>query len=412
MNAHVSVLTCLACAIVYLPDADADEPKATPRTMQIAVVDADGRPMPNAEIHVSVWTKEPFKANRDFVCDADGKTMFDLPNEIQILRLWARKEGHVALFAQWWPEHERAPRPIPEQFTFRLERGTRIGGLVKTEDGKPISGAKVEVRLMDRRAELVSIEPIPNIWLSEGDEAVKTDRDGRWSLKNVPAGDVEVSLLFSHPEYVSDVQWGGLQNEQDVRSQSLRAGDAAIVMYRGIAVSGTVTNAQGEPVRDAIVVWGDDPYLQWGSQEVRTDEMGKYRLPPRHAGEGLTVTAIAAGFAPQQEKIALPTQISVNFQLATGKTLRIHFVDDTGAPVPGVGVGVESWRGNKALYNHKHPNVLDTKIPRQANDEGLFEWTWAPDDAVSYTFYKEGFRALRGRALVAGEGPFAIKLER
>jgi len=412
MNAHVSVLTCLACAIAYLPDADADEPKATPRTMQIAVVDADGRPMPNAEIHVSVWTKEPFKANRDFVCDADGKTMFDLPNEIQILRLWARIEGHVALFAQWWPEHERAPRPIPEQFTFRLERGTRIGGLVKTEDGKPISGAKVEVRLMDRRAELVSIEPIPNIWLSEGDEAVKTDRDGRWSLKNVPAGDVEVSLLFSHPEYVSDVKWGGLQNEQDVRSQSLRAGDAAIVMYRGIAVSGTVTNAQGEPVRDAIVVWGDDPYLQWGSQEVRADEMGKYRLPPRHAGEGLTVTAIAAGFAPQQEKIALPTQISVNFQLATGKTLRIHFVDDTGAPVPGVGVGVESWRGNKALYNHKHPNVVDTKIPRQANDEGLFEWTWAPDDAVSYTFYKEGFRALRGRALVAGEGPFAVKLER
>lgn len=412
MNAHVSALTCLACAISYLPSANADDPKVMPRTMQVAVVDANDKPIANAEIHVSVWTKEPFKANRDFVCDANGKAKFDLPNEIQILRLWARKEGHVALFAQWWPEHEAAPRPIPEQFTFRLERGTRISGLVKTEDGKPIAGAKVEVRLMDRRAELVSIEPIPNTWLSEGDEAVKTDRAGRWSLENVPAGDVEVSLLFSHPEYVSDVKWGGLQNEQGVRSQSLRAGDAAVVMYRGIAVSGTVTNAQGEAVRDAIVVWGNDPYLQWGSQEVRTDEMGKYRLPPRHAGEGLTVTAIAVGYAPQQEKIAVPTQTVVDFQLAAGKTLQIHFVDDTGAAVPGVGVSLEGWKGNKALYNYKHPNVLDTKIPRQANGEGLFEWTWAPSDAVSYTFYKEGFREVRGKFLTADQGPFAIKLER
>jgi hypothetical protein len=412
MNAHVSVPTCLACVIAYLPYSHADEPKVTPRTMQVAVVDADGRPISKAEIHVSVWTKEPFKATRDFVCDDEGRTNFDLPNEIQILRLWAKKAGHVALFAQWWPEHEQAPRPIPDQFTFRLTRGTRISGLVKTEDGKPIAGAKVEVRLMDRRAELVSVEPIPNTWLSEGEDAVKTDGTGRWSLDNVPAGDAEVSLLLSHPDYVSDVKWGGLQNESDVDSKSLRTGDATIVMYRGIAVTGTVTNAKGEPVRDAIVVWGDDPYFQWGSQEVRTDEMGKYRLPPRHAGEGLTVTAIAVGYAPQQEKIAIPTQTFVNFQLATGKTLQIQFVDNTGAPVPGVGVGIESWRGNKALYNHKHPNVLDTKIPRQANGEGLFEWTWAPADAVSFTFYKEGFREVGGRVLSASEGPFAITLER
>ena len=412
MNAYVSVLVWLACAIAYLPDAAADDPKAAPRTMQVAVVDADGKPISKAAIHVSVWTKEPFKANRDFVCDDEGRTKFDLPNEIQILRLWAKKAGHVALFAQWWPEHEQAPRPIPDQFTFRLTRGTRISGLVKTEDGKPIVGAKVEVRLIDRRAELVSVEPIPNTWLSEGDDAVKTDGAGRWSLDNVPAGDTEVSLLLSHPEYVSDLKWGGLQNESDVRSQSLRTGDATIVMYCGIAVSGTVTNGKGDPVRDAIIVWGDDPYFQSGSQEVRTDEMGKYRLPPRHAGEGLTVTAIAVGYAPQQEKIALPTQTSVSFQLAAGKTLQIHFVDDAGAPVPGVGVGIESWRGNKALYNHKHPNVLDTKIPRQANDKGLFEWTWAPADAVSFTFYKEGFREVRGRLLTADQGPLAVKLER
>ena len=366
------VLACLAVAVgtsLFSRATDADEPKQPPRTMQVTVLGPDDKPLAGAEIHVSVWTKEPFKANRDFVCDAEGRTKFDLPNEIQILRLWARKEGHVALFAQWWPEQEPAPRPIPEQFTFRLERGTKLGGIVKDDGGKAIAGAKVEVRLVDRRAGLVSVEPIPNIWLSEGDKAMKTDAEGRWALSNVPPGEVEVLLLLSHPDFVSDSKWGGLQKEQGVTMESLRDDTATVVMHRGIAPFGVVADVAGKPIHDAIVVWGDDPYFQWGSQEVRTDEEGKYRFPPLANGP-LTVTAIAPGFAPNQQKVVLPAQISVNFQMAKGKTLRIHFVDDAGAPVPGVAVGIESWRGNQALYNHKHPNVLDTTIPRRGIKTG------------------------------------------
>jgi Protocatechuate 3,4-dioxygenase beta subunit len=396
---------------LWAPFAVADEPKPPERSMQVTVVGPDDKPVVGAKIHVSLWTKEPFKANRDFVCDAEGRTTFDLPKQIRILRLWASKENHVALFAQWWPEQEAAPRPIPQQFTFHLAKGTNLGGTVKNDDGKPIAGANVEVRLSGGDGGLVSPEPIPTIWLSEGEDAVKTDAEGKWAISNVPAGDVEVSLLLTHADYVSDGEWGVLQKEQGVTMKSLRDGTAIVVMHRGISVTGTVTDPDGKPVPDAIITWGEDPYFQPGSQETRTDKEGKYRTPPLAYG-ALPVTVIASGFAPQQEKIELPAQIAVFFQLTSGTPLRIHFIDDAGAPVPEVSVGIESWRGNKGLFNHKHPNVLDTKIPRQANKDGLYEWTWAPNDEVKLTFYKEGFRAVRGFGATAGKGPLAVKLER
>jgi hypothetical protein len=55
--------------------------------------------------------------------------------------------------------------------------------------------------------------------------------------------------------------------------------------------------------------------------------------------------------------------------------------------------------------------VLDTKIPRRADKHGVYEWSWAPEDPVSYTFYKEGFRAVQNRALLAGD-EHIIELEK
>ena len=253
-------------------------------------------------------------------------------------------------------------------------------------------------------------EPIPNIWLSVGDDAVKTDADGKWAITNVPADPVEVSLLLTHADYVSDAGWGGLQKEQGITTAALRDGKATIVMHRGIAVTGTVTDPDGKPVPEAMIVWGDDPYFEWGSQETRTDKEGKYKTPPLAYGP-MTMTVVAEGFAPQQERIELPAQIAVFFKLAAGKPLRIHFIDETGAPVPDVRVGIGRWRHTLALFNHKHPNVLDSKIPRQANKDGLYEWTWAPDDEVTLSFYKEGFRAVESQAVTAGNLPLSVKLE-
>ncbi len=257
----------------------------------------------------------------------------------------------------------------------------------------------------------------PDRWLAELDPTTHrgtapiTDAEGRWSLDNVPAGDdMEVHLKFSHPDYVSDSKWGGLQEEQGVDLKALRARTATITMRGGLVATGTVADPDGKPIAGAVVVRGENPYLEWGSQEVRTDAHGVYRIPPLPRGP-LTITAVAPGWMPSQKKVDLqPNPKPIDFHLEPGKELRIRFVDRLGTPIPGVTVSIDKWRGNKALYNHRHPNVLDTQIPIQTGEAGLYRWTWAPDDAVTYRFGKKGY-ASRDAELVADGKEQTITLQ-
>ena len=67
---------------------------------------------------------------------------------------------------------------------------------------------------------------------------------------------------------------------------------ASIKMHRGAVVTGTITDPMGQPVSDAVVVWGDNPYDQEGSQEVRINAEGVYQLQPLNSGR-MNVTVVA-----------------------------------------------------------------------------------------------------------------------
>ncbi len=368
--------------------------------------------MAGVKIHASVWTKEPFKANRDFVSDAHGEAVVELPRTVDILRLWAQTDGYVPLFAQWWRQLQPDDYQIPEQFTFNLRRGSVIGSFVKNEDGQPIAGARVEVMVRVGMEEQKK-RPCVSTWLAEGDAARVTDDQGRWSLENVPEGDgVELLLRVGHPDYISDYHWGVMQKAAEVSTATLRKRTGTITMARGISVTGSVTDPQGRPVVGAGVVWGDDPYGMPGSQEVRTDAKGIYRFPPLPPMP-MTVTVIAKGWAPDQKKITIAWENPpVDFQLKPGKTLRLRFVDGSRKPVPEVAVGIAGWRGGKSLYNHKHPSVLDTQIPVKADKNGIYEWSWAPPDAVEYQFWKEGYPRIKSESQTADGVEHEIQLFR
>lgn len=385
--AAIFALQCAAqidCAEPRRPAGPRPKEVGTTGGMRIKVLDSAGQPVAKTPIHVAVWTDEDFPHNQDYACDADGRVEIKLPKTLTILRIWASRDGHVPLFAHWWPEHQANGFPIPEEFTFRLAKGSVIGGVVKNADGQPIAGAKVEVRHVGRADDMTE-RPVISTWLANGDGGRVTDADGRWSLDNVPADEeAQVRLKISHPDYIDDQSWGEMQQKQHVTMEQLRAKTAVVVMQRGINVTGMVTAADGKPVAGAVVVFGDRPYFQEGSQEVRTDQGGGYRFPPLPPG-AMTVTVVAEGWAPQLRKIDIkPENPPVNFELTRGKTLRLRFVDRAGTPIPKVGIGIAKWRGGESLYNYKHPNVLDTKIPVYADENGVYEWTWAPDDAVTY----------------------------
>lgn len=391
----------------------AEKAKAGPggRILRVLVLGEDRQPLAGARLHVAVWAKDPAKGNRDYVTDENGQAAVSLPQDVDILRIWARREGYVPLFAHWWPEMDSDKSPIPDEFTFELLPGTVIGGFVRNAEGDPIEGVKVEVRGSkgDYGLKLLR-QPIPDIWLAYDEAAVRTDAEGRWTLTNVLPGDgFDVLLKLTHPDFISDDSWGGLQQDQGVPLETLRQRTGTIVMQRGVKLTGTVKDPDGKPVPQAVVIWGDDPYFQEGSQEVVANDRGAYRLPPLPPGP-MNITVVARGWAPHREQIEIVADNSgLDVQLQRGSIVQVRFVDEAGRPVPEVYVSIEEWRGAKSLYTHRHPNVADLHVPNQADVHGVYEWTWAPDDIITYQVGKQGYES---QTVPLGPGEHVVRLSK
>jgi len=384
------------------------------RTMRIRVEDEEGNGIRDAGVRHSVWTKEPFEANQSFLTDAQGEVEFEYPASSHIVRVWASKESRVPMFVNF-DERTQQGEAIPEEFVFRLKPGTVIGGRVLNEQGAPVEGARVEVNY---RSELPWKQEGPkatiNGWLAYGSGARVTDQEGRWTLDKVP-DDREPPLAFkiSHPDYIDDTDRNANDDPHVFTIEELRDQTAVFTLRRGPQLEGVILGPDGQPIVGALVVWAEDPYSQRGSQETRSVEGGRFKLPPLPP-RSVPLTIVAEGFAPQLKVVELKADEAprpVRFELESGGTTRFEFVDGEGQPIPRVSVSVRKWRKMRSLYTHVHSNVLPSKIPRRADDQGVYVWSWAPEDEVHYRFYKKGYEQTEvmdaeGDALIS-RGKFA-----
>ena len=380
------------------PKQESDSPKGFQK-MLVRTVDDQGTPVADVRIYVAIWPAKPFaKKKANYFTSNNGECTVLMPDPPRLVRLWTQKPGYVPMFTQWWPKQHPEDKVIPREFEFKLPTGTKIGGTIEDENGKPIPNAIVEVMLSDHKKDDSQRAGV-SIWLAEvpgpGENPCITDEQGRWSLDNVPAGeDAKVFVKLTHPEYVSDTSWGASQSRQNVTMNALRQGSAKITMRRGRPITGTVTSANGTPIKDALIVWGKDPYLQDGRQEVRTNAKGEYTTLPLNVGE-MEVTVVAKGWSPEMTTVRFgKDNPKANFRLKKGTPIRLRFVDHNGRPIPNVAVGINRWRNIQSLYNHIHPNVLPSGIPVESDAQGIYEWTWAPKDEVKFWFYATGFETL------------------
>ena len=396
----------------FLPHAAAEEvaaPSDKMRTLSVRVVDESGAPIAGAKIHRGVWTSAKPPPNADATTDAQGTVTFELPIQVRILRLWASIKGRVPMFANF-DAGQLHGDPVPKDFTFTLVPGTTIGGFIHDDIGAPIPGAKVEVCVDSHEPGRGGLgAPVVNRWLAEGDGCCVTDANGFWALNNVPAGtDWHIGLRLRHPDHVDDLQWRGMSGPP-FSLQQFRDQTAITVMQSGVRVTGTITGPDGKPVPKALVIWGDAPYQNSNVQETFADDAGRYRFPPLAAGRTL-MTVVAEGYAPALKELQLVATPQVeDVQLQPGRTITLHFVDALGKPVPKILVNIGGWRDKETLFNWRHPNVPYSKIPDEANDQGVYTWTWAPDDAVEYLFGKRGLKWSHRISLSPGEHEIIVK---
>lgn len=385
------------------------------REMQIQIRDENGKPLEGAQLHANISYFEDYQGPRlpksDFVTGSTGMVKLTIPRRLRFLRLWAEKKDYVPEFVNFAQGTHDEGKLIPSQFEFRLERGTRMSGIVVDENGVPIPDVAVDITAL-KNEPAWSLNPTPIVNLEV--KAV-TDKAGRWHITNAPAkrqkDDFEYILKLTHPHYLSDSKPGELQTQQKITTAMLRDGSARIVMRPGQTVKGTVINSAGKPVTKGIVIWHDQPYYGSAVNEAELDGQGRFTTVPLPPGK-YPFTVVAPGLKPIRQILDVGKSMDEPaFSLEPGNTLTLKIVDPDGKPVPQAHVSVRKWRGVESLYNWRHPNVLNSRIPTHADKNGFYVWDWAPDDVVTYHVSARPF-ASKTVTLAARKTKHIIKLDR
>lgn len=174
----------------------------------------------------------------------------------------------------------------------------------------------------------------------------------------------------------------------------------------GVFVEGRVSDSDGKPIENALVVWKTSMAQQLENRKkaVKTDANGQYRSPEMEKTKG-SITVIAEGFAPEMKEFEFGSDNPpVDFALKPGKKLEIHCVDADGNPIPDVEVTLggnvlsngnptpdSGWKRKANIYNSKDEGIPETNIPNTTDTNGVYRWTWAPDGELLFSFRKSGY---------------------
>ncbi|MHC4716572.1 MAG: M56 family metallopeptidase, partial [Planctomycetota bacterium] len=417
-SARLGVLGMLTIAVVgavLLPMAGAERPEpARPRPVKPAAAPAGrniwtggtvafrvierttGKGIEGVRLEVKYY-QGSWNTTRDEQTDADGRCPIKLPDrKLTLLQVYATKKGLVPIRVDWGDGPGEADPP--KSYTLSMEPGTTIGGIVRNERGDPISRATVCISCC-------RTDPAAgaNARVNLRERRTRTDDAGRWRADYMPADlSDNLRIILHHPDYVSNSLTIGSPAPIKAMPPLARLRDmtGAMVMKKGIMLTGAVTDETGKPIARASVHGGSSRYSP-RYKSVRTDKQGRYRLGPVSEGK-VVVTVQARGFAPDLKMLQARTGTKpVDFKLGPGKVLRGRVVGPDGEPVAGVWVTAEDWRGHRSIQ-------WQTKTDAQ----GRFRWNDAPADEVLMSIGKAGFVMVYDQPMKARGAEYVVKMHR
>ncbi|MFI5454183.1 MAG: carboxypeptidase regulatory-like domain-containing protein [Isosphaerales bacterium] len=359
------------------------------RTLNLQVVSVtDNAPLAAAAVWVRVTRGKDHVSQGK--TDEQGRYPISLPGDFSYFIVVTAHPGFAPIELRWL-----APE-IPENYTLALEHGVPIGGTVRDDQGRPIAGARVLLKV-----NAPTPRGRPNAYVSTGAEvaAAITDAEGRWRSEALPASTgpgVRLDVELAHPDHVTV--------EQLISAEQARALTSVQVMEPGVSLAGTVLSPDGGPVAEATVVVVQQHRVGMLTR-VKTDQNGRF-----HTGRFLDLkfsetmlTVQAQGFASAVRRVKItPTTPPQVVQLAPRRPLRGHVVDAQGRTVAGAVVSSTQGLGN---------GPLDWEA--ETDENGRFEWPDAPAfGTILLDAFKPPFSQAMGRGVEAGSGEVTIALHR
>jgi hypothetical protein len=321
------------------------------------------------------------------IADEAGGAAFEIPTTgVKSLQINITTPGFGPFWAQWNPAESTAV--IPESYTVHLDAGVSVGGITVDDQGKPIAGVSINPSLEFKKRE----EDLSQLGVGA---RVKSDENGRWVFHSVPAAFESLSIGLDHPEYM-----GGSYVQLPLKDYTVARGaepSRPILVPRGEVVTGKVTSSDGKPISGAKI----RAKFVNSQREAATDESGVYRLKGCQPGPG-AVFATAKEFGPQVAQLNIGPDIApVDFQLPPGRTIRVRAVDSQGRPIPKFRVFFRRWKVEDYGYG------LGLQLT-YANENGVWEWNEAPEDAVIADICPPNMTQLSDQSLVARDEDYVF----
>lgn len=283
------------------------------------VIDQTGAAVSDARVRVrrAIDQQVEFPWGREYRTDARGRFSVEHVRIGDRVQIRVDHTGTAGTESPWLKANQAIPIELANLIVRAADQ--KLGGTVRDQQGRILSGVKVSLTETPKNASV-------------------TDSDGRFRLKNVPAGRQEVAITFEGRRQRFFATAGKLDNDLRI--------DLGIQAKRPRLVFPIhLTTSDGkllEKVDYYGSIEGTDHVTRFHGQNPTNTSWDMAAMMKQHAGKKLTVSVGAKGYkfamSKPFEMKADPLPVELTLEASPSATLTGRAVDATGKPVAGAHV--------------------------------------------------------------------------